>query len=77
MCAACSTSLGKYEGKLGKYKPWSVFPCRELSPEKSGGYGYLSYVDKLSLRKGISLDDSNLERLNQTGQSFRHLREIG
>ena len=77
MCAACSTSLGKYEGKLGKYKPWSVFPCRELSPEKSGGYGYLSYVDKVSVRKGISFDDSNLERLNQTGHSFRRANEGG
>lgn len=73
MCAACTKDIGKYEGKLGKYKPWSVFPCRELSPEKSGGYGYLSYIDKVSYRKGISYDDSNLDRLNNTGHSFRRL----
>lgn len=75
MCAACTKDIGKYEGKLGKFKPWSVFPCRELSPERSGGYGYLSYIDKVSYRKGISVDDSSIERLNQTGHSFRRLGE--
>lgn len=28
MCASCSKDLGKFEGKLGQFKPWSVFPCR-------------------------------------------------
>ena len=66
MCASCSKDLGKYEGKLGQFKPWSVFPCRELSPEKTGGYGYLNYVDKTAYKKGYAVDDNGLERLNKT-----------
>ena len=66
MCASCSKDLGKFEGKLGQFKPWSVFPCRELDPEKTGGYGYLNYVDKMAYKKGYSVDDTGLERLNKT-----------
>jgi hypothetical protein len=32
MCASCTKDLGKYEGRLGQFKPWAVFPCRELEP---------------------------------------------
>lgn len=28
MCASCTKDLGKFEGKLGQFKPWSVFPCK-------------------------------------------------
>ena len=28
MCASCAKDLGKFEGKLNQFKPWSVFPCR-------------------------------------------------
>ena len=66
MCASCSKDLGKFEGKLGQFKPWSVFPCREMDPEKTGGYGYLNYVDKMAYKKGYSVDDTGLERLNKT-----------
>jgi hypothetical protein len=27
-CASCTKDLGKFEGKLGQFKPWSVFPCK-------------------------------------------------
>ena len=65
-CASCTKDLGKFEGKLGQFKPWSVFPCRQLDPEKTGGYGYLNYVDKMAYKKGFSVDDTGLERLNKT-----------
>lgn len=66
MCASCTKDLGKFEGKLGQFKPWSVFPCRELDPEKTGGYGYLNYVDKMAYKKGFTVDDAGLDRLNKT-----------
>lgn len=66
MCASCSKDLGKYEGKLNQFKPWSVFPCKELDPEKTGGFGYLNYVDKLAYKKGFSVDDTGIDRLNKT-----------
>jgi len=58
--------LGKFEGKLGQYKPWSVFPCRELDPEKIGAFGYMSYLDKMQNKKGSSTDDQNVDRMNRT-----------
>lgn len=65
-CASCSKDLGKYEGKLGQFRPWAVFPAREMNPEMSGGYGYLNYIDKISDKRGNSVDDSGLERLSKT-----------
>jgi hypothetical protein len=38
---------------MGQYKPWSIFPCKELDPEKTGGFGYLNYIDKMAYKKGI------------------------
>lgn len=58
--------MGKYEGKLGQFRPWAIFPCKELDPEKTGGLGYLTYVDKMHYRRGSVPDDSSLERLNRT-----------
>lgn len=43
-----------------------MFPCRELDPEKTGGYGYLNYVDKMAYKKGLTVDDSGLDRLSKT-----------
>jgi hypothetical protein len=37
-----------------------------MDPEKTGGYGYLNYVDKMAYKKGLTVDDSSLERLNKT-----------
>ena len=65
-CASCTKDLGKFEGKLGQYKPWSIFPCKEPDPEKSGGFGYLNYVDKMAYKRGFDLEDQNMERLNKT-----------
>lgn len=44
MCASCTKDLGKFEGKLGQFRPWSIFPCKQLGPEKTGGYGYVNYI---------------------------------
>jgi hypothetical protein len=66
MCASCTKDLGKYEGKLGQFRPWAVFPCRELDPEKTGGYGYLNYIDKVAYKKGLTVDDAGLEKLHRT-----------
>lgn len=65
-CASCTKDLGKFEGKLGQYKPWSIFPCKELDPEKTGGFGYLNYIDKMAYRKGFEMDDQNMERLSKS-----------
>jgi hypothetical protein len=27
-CASCTKDLGKYEGRLGQFRPWAVFPCK-------------------------------------------------
>lgn len=54
-CASCSKDLGKFQGKLGQFKPWSIFPCKQLDPEKSGGFGYLNYIDKMSYRRGYDM----------------------
>lgn len=59
-CASCTKDLGKYEGKLSQYHPWSVFPCKEMDPEKTGGFGYLNYIDKMSYKKGIENDEQGL-----------------
>ena len=37
-----------------------------MDPEKTGGYGYLNYVDKMAYKRGFSIDDTNMERLNKT-----------
>lgn len=37
-----------------------------MDPEKTGGFGYLNYIDKMSYKKGIENDDQSLERLNKT-----------
>ena len=37
-----------------------------MDPEKIGGYGYLNYVDKMAYKRGFSIDDTNMERLNKT-----------
>lgn len=55
-CASCTKDLGKFEGKLGQYRPWSIFPCKQLDPEKTGGFGYMSYLDKVSTKKLGSAD---------------------
>jgi hypothetical protein len=65
-CASCTKDLGKFEGKLGQYRPWSIFPCKELDPEKTGGFGYMSYLDKVQVKKGTTVDDQAFDRLNRT-----------
>ena len=37
-----------------------------MNPEQTGGYGYLNYIDKMAYKKGNSVDDTNLDRLNKT-----------
>lgn len=27
-CASCTKDMGKFEGKLGQFRPWAVFPCK-------------------------------------------------
>lgn len=29
-CVSCAGDLGIYEGNLDKYRPWAVFPAKEL-----------------------------------------------
>ena len=67
-CASCTKDLGKFEGRLGQYRPWSVFPCKELDPEKTGGFGYLSYIDKVAYRKGFEYEEQGMDRMNKTFQ---------
>ena len=65
-CASCTKDLGKYEGKLGQFRPWAIFPCKQMDPEKTGGYGFLNYLEKMSHKRGNSTDDMNLERFTKT-----------
>ena len=51
-CASCTKDLGKYEGKLGQFRPWAIFPCKQMDPEKTGGYGFLNYLEKMSHKRG-------------------------
>ncbi len=53
-CASCARNLGKYEGKLDKYKPWSVFPAKEIKAEKWAGYGqgFQNKVEDMVEKKG-------------------------
>ncbi len=66
-CAACSTQLGKFEGKLDKHKPWSVFPNREHTPSKLGGFGYLGHIEKV-----IKMDppESSLDKHEKRPESL-------
>ena len=43
-----------------------------MDPEKTGGYGYLNYVDKMAYKKGYAVDDTGLERLNKTFYEKNH-----
>ena len=36
-CISCTKDLKEYEGKLDKYKPWAVFPVKQLSKDKYPG----------------------------------------
>jgi hypothetical protein len=61
-CISCTKDLGEAEGKLDKFKPWSVFPPKD-SPVKdrySGfGAGFQSIVETTVTKKGgdISYDE--------------------
>lgn len=37
-----------------------------MNPEQSGGLGYLNYIEKISYKRGNSVDDAGLERLSKT-----------
>lgn len=43
-----------------------------MDPEKTGGFGYLNYVDKMAYKKGYSIDDMGVERLNKTFYDKNH-----
>lgn len=30
-CISCTKDLKEYEGRLDKFKPWAVFPAKEMS----------------------------------------------
>jgi hypothetical protein len=35
-CLSCDKNLDDYNGKLGEYKHWAMFPPKETSPERMG-----------------------------------------
>ena len=35
-CLSCDKGLDDYNGKLGDYRHWQVFPPKETSPERMG-----------------------------------------
>lgn len=37
-----------------------------MDPEKTGGFGYMSYLDKVQPKKGSVMDDQSFDRLNRT-----------
>jgi hypothetical protein len=38
-CLSCDKNLDDYNGKLGEYKHWAMFPPKETSPERMGRFG--------------------------------------
>ena len=82
-CISCSKDLGEYEGKLDKYKAWSIFPTKQPNNKQkySGfGSGFQSIVETAVTKKGgqIGYDEKgrmttpfNLTRQNQ-GSTLKH-----
>ena len=61
-CISCTKDLGEMEGKLDKYKPWSVFPTKDpqIKDRYSGfGAGFQTIVESTVNKKGgdISYDE--------------------
>jgi len=38
-CCSCDKDLDQFQGRLGEYKNWKVFPPKETSPERMGRFG--------------------------------------
>mmetsp|Transcript_119828 Transcript_119828/g.179027 ORF Transcript_119828/g.179027 Transcript_119828/m.179027 type:complete len:107 (+) Transcript_119828:221-541(+) len=51
-CISCDKDLDKYEGKLGDYKNWAIFPPKETMPERMGrfGTGYARMMENRKIR---------------------------
>lgn len=61
-CISCSKDLGQYEGKLDKYKVWSVFPAKEHgNKERYSGFGtgFQNVIESVVAKKGgeVSYDE--------------------
>lgn len=39
-CISCTKDLKEYEGRLDKFKPWAIFPAKEMSKDKYPGVTY-------------------------------------
>ena len=37
-----------------------------MDPEKTGGFGYLNYVDRMAFKKGYSVDENGMDRMSKT-----------
>jgi hypothetical protein len=54
-CISCTKDLGEFEGKLDKYKAWSVFPAKDpqIKDRYSGfGAGFQTIVETTVTKKG-------------------------
>lgn len=49
-CVSCDKDLDQYQGRLGDYKNWKVFPPKETSPERMGRFG-VGYAQMMQNRK--------------------------
>ena len=49
-CCSCDKDLDQFQGRLGDYKNWKVFPPKETSPERMGRFG-VGYAQMMQNRK--------------------------
>lgn len=49
-CVSCDKDLDQFQGRLGDYKNWKVFPPKETSPERMGRFG-VGYAQMMQNRK--------------------------
>ena len=55
-CISCTKDLGEYQGKLDKYKAWSVFPVKQpiVKDRYSGfGSGFQSVIETSVVKTGV------------------------
>ncbi len=80
-CVSCDKDLDQYQGRLGDYKNWKVFPPKETSPERMGRFG-VGYAQMMQNRKAnidkekqvIQEKDQQMTATNTQGTGFPEIQ---
>ena len=68
-CVSCDKDLEQYQGRLGDYRNWKVFPPKETSPERMGRFG-VGYAQMMNNRRiNINQEKEILKQKNEQNQS--------